>query len=326
MGTLRAVVAADEVSDRALRMTGSAIGTNPTFYTAWQHRRRCLLATGADLTAELALTTKWGGPNPKNFQLWQHRRALCAEIGPSAAAGELALTAEVFEADAKNYHAWSHRRWVLQSLVLDAEGKDWAQTAKEELEWVDGLLESDVRNNSAWTHRWFVRDVGSAAAAGAGAGLPAHSAVAYATEDETAVREEAAWALGWVRRSGVTANESAMNHLRALGAAARSRERHDRPSGSGYDSEAALAEVSAWVSELAAGAGAMTPFVASFAAAFAADWREDEAFHAAAAGGEAAGRATEAALAALDTAAESDPARAAVWRARAASLRRVAAP
>jgi protein farnesyltransferase/geranylgeranyltransferase type-1 subunit alpha len=45
---LRALLAADERSARALALTDACLKLNPANYTAWHFRRRCLVALSAD--------------------------------------------------------------------------------------------------------------------------------------------------------------------------------------------------------------------------------------------------------------------------------------
>ncbi|KAA0177054.1 hypothetical protein FNF27_01384 [Cafeteria roenbergensis] len=241
MGTLRAVLASGETSERALRLTEAAIEASASFYSAWLHRRKCLRALKMDPLAELDVTCTWVGSNPKNFQFWQHHRALSIEAGPAAAASELAFTARVLNVDAKNYHAWGHRHFVLQALVKEACARKepgaapWEAVRAAELAWIDSLIASDPRNNSAWVHRWFVVDLDAAEAAVARAESvpgalrpPSHCAVAYADKAGATVKQEQEWAIDCIRGTGVLANESAFNYLRALGSAARTRARAEQ--------------------------------------------------------------------------------------------------
>mmetsp|Transcript_34351 Transcript_34351/g.96845 ORF Transcript_34351/g.96845 Transcript_34351/m.96845 type:complete len:346 (+) Transcript_34351:279-1316(+) len=154
-GVLRCLMARQERSERALWLTKKVIALNPAHYTAWQWRRECLEAKGADLGAEMdwvnALSLCGGS---KNYQLWNHRRFLVQGIigplgsGPqreSAVETELAFTHDVLVDEPKHYHAWAHRQWVVQ------EFSSWAG----ELAVCERFIDADVRNNSAWNHRYF---------------------------------------------------------------------------------------------------------------------------------------------------------------------------
>jgi len=70
MDLFRAVMHAQEFSARALALTAQVVEGNPANYTAWQYRRRCLDATGADLREELRYTEATAYDNPKNYQIW----------------------------------------------------------------------------------------------------------------------------------------------------------------------------------------------------------------------------------------------------------------
>ena len=151
MDYFRAVLCAEEYSERALALSREVILCNQSNYTAWHYRRECLVALGAPAArwaAELELVERIAEMNPKNYQLWYHRQAVVRRTHDVAA--ELAFCTECVHFDSKNYHAWAHRQWLLETF---ADAALWAA----ELAYVDGLLARDVRNNSAWNQRFFVR-------------------------------------------------------------------------------------------------------------------------------------------------------------------------
>ena len=121
---MRAVWRANELSERALRLTALCLKLNPANYTVWQYRRKILRSLGrsADkdaIAADLALSSSLGGTNPKNYQVWYHRRALLDEY-PSLQQdfldSELDYISTVLEEDSKNYHAWSNRQWLIAAV------------------------------------------------------------------------------------------------------------------------------------------------------------------------------------------------------------------
>lgn len=152
---MRAVWAAKECSERALKLTATCLKFNPANYTVWNFRRQCLKFLGltsdkAAVQKDLDLAGALGGSNPKNYQIWYHRRALLETHGARAFLDEeLEYIAGVLDEDSKNYHAWSYRQWIL--MTVDDE-LAW----ERELEFVCKLIEQDVRNNSAWNQRWLV--------------------------------------------------------------------------------------------------------------------------------------------------------------------------
>jgi protein farnesyltransferase/geranylgeranyltransferase type-1 subunit alpha len=150
MNYFRAILAADEHSERAWKLTEDAIDVNPSNYTAWTFRRVLIRALNKDINEEIDYLNQFADPNPKNYQLWHHRRVI-AEEGKDANAPlrELEYTRKVLtgdEGDRKNYHAWSHRQWVVKTFNL------W----DDEINFVKEMLDLDIRNNSAWNHRWFI--------------------------------------------------------------------------------------------------------------------------------------------------------------------------
>lgn len=81
MGLFRAVIFKEELSLRVLSLTEEVLEINPANYTAWQYRRDCLKATGADLCDERRYMDNFAEDNPKNYQIWFHRRAIVELLG-----------------------------------------------------------------------------------------------------------------------------------------------------------------------------------------------------------------------------------------------------
>jgi len=146
MGYLRALMAANEYSERALSLTEHIISMNPAHYTVWLYRAKVLQQTNADLREEI----KWLNPTAlvhlKNYQIWHHRQMIVDKLG--IAEGETEFVAKMLEQDTKNYHVWSYRQWLVKRFgIFDDE---------EELKWTESMIEDDVRNNSAWNHRYYI--------------------------------------------------------------------------------------------------------------------------------------------------------------------------
>ena len=145
MSYLRAVMAANEYSERVLDLTEDVIDLNPAHYTVWLYRAATLFALKADLRAELEWVSDTARAHQKNYQIWNHRMMVVGELGESE--GEPEFVEEMFGLDGKNYHVWSYRQWLVRRFGL------WGE---EEFGFVEKMLGKDVRNNSAWNYRWFL--------------------------------------------------------------------------------------------------------------------------------------------------------------------------
>eukprot|EP00009_Paramoeba_aestuarina_P004051 CAMPEP_0201523608 /NCGR_PEP_ID=MMETSP0161_2-20130828/20505_1 /ASSEMBLY_ACC=CAM_ASM_000251 /TAXON_ID=180227 /ORGANISM="Neoparamoeba aestuarina, Strain SoJaBio B1-5/56/2" /LENGTH=312 /DNA_ID=CAMNT_0047922783 /DNA_START=88 /DNA_END=1029 /DNA_ORIENTATION=- len=150
MSYFRAVVQADEKSERALKLTREVISCNPANYTGWYYRRVVMEALEKDLGPEFDMTEGIAEISPKNYQLWFHRRWLVEKSGDWSR--ERDFTGGVLAGDGKNYHAWAHRQWVIFHFKL----QDNEEERKKELDYVQEMLTKDIRNNSAWNYRFYL--------------------------------------------------------------------------------------------------------------------------------------------------------------------------
>lgn len=140
----RAMLVADELSERSLALTADCIELQRSNFTVWYFRRRILRKLTHHLDNELGFVEQFIEDEPKNYQVWHHRKTIVGWLEDGSR--EKQLTASVLSVDNKNYHAWQHRQWVIKEFNL------W----EAELEFTDAQIAMDVRNNSAWNHRCFV--------------------------------------------------------------------------------------------------------------------------------------------------------------------------
>ncbi|KAJ5096095.1 hypothetical protein NUU61_005451 [Penicillium alfredii] len=148
---LRAVMAANEMSERALKLTEDVISMNPAHYTVWIYRAKILFALDKDLIDELNWLNGVSLKYLKNYQIWHHRQVLMSSRThfPTLPPKELDFLMEMFAQDSKNYHVWTYRHWLVRHFQL------W--DLPQELDDTHTLLKADVRNNSAWNHRYMLR-------------------------------------------------------------------------------------------------------------------------------------------------------------------------
>ncbi|PGH18190.1 hypothetical protein AJ80_04577 [Polytolypa hystricis UAMH7299] len=151
MAYLRAVMAANEMSDRALELTSDVIMMNPAHYTVWLYRAKILLALEKDLHMEIEWVNRLASKHLKNYQIWHHRQMIMSnrKTFPTLPVAEPDFLMEMFKLDAKNYHVWTYRHWLVRHFKL------W--DSPREIQDVEKLINEDVRNNSAWNHRWLLK-------------------------------------------------------------------------------------------------------------------------------------------------------------------------
>jgi len=159
---LRAIMAAEEHSPRALALTEHIISMNPAHYTVWRYRATTLFALKSDLETELEWVNNVALDNQKNYQIWHHRQLILDQLYPIVekdpanrrefARSEVDFMTQMFDLDPKNYHVWSYRQYLVKKIGLFPSQCD----DPSEMKSIETLLIQDVRNNSAWSHRFFL--------------------------------------------------------------------------------------------------------------------------------------------------------------------------
>ncbi|KAL5604184.1 hypothetical protein BROUX41_002165 [Berkeleyomyces rouxiae] len=154
---LRIVMANNEMSERAFRLTAHIIEMNPAHYTVWLYRFRIMEALKLPFDNEIEWLNDVSLQHLKNYQIWHHRQLLVDAHYPTIAGdkskisplvrSETQFIGKMLVADAKNYHVWSYRQWLVRRLGM------WDIS---ELLATQNYIEEDLRNNSAWSHRFFL--------------------------------------------------------------------------------------------------------------------------------------------------------------------------
>ncbi|KAI5811505.1 hypothetical protein DFH27DRAFT_474693 [Peziza echinospora] len=168
MGYLRALMAANELSDRTLLVTAHVISMNPAHYTCWGIRLHSLFEVAKQepsglagelgrLRGEIKFLDGVAVKYEKNYQIWHHRQLVMERIGEITIVNhEQKFMEQMFGLDAKNYHVWSYRQWLVRRFGLFPRFNNLVFLSTQELSSIDSLLAQDVRNNSAWNHRHFL--------------------------------------------------------------------------------------------------------------------------------------------------------------------------
>ena len=152
MSYLRALMAANELSERTLNVTEYIIAINPAHYTCWGFRLRALF--------QVAKTQ----PLP----------VVRAESEELAVGGELAVGSEllwlkgeieyldkVAVQHEKNYQIWHHRQMVMDRIgeLLGKRGKEEGnpkvkEVVKCEQAFTGRMFDLDSKNYHVWSYRW----------------------------------------------------------------------------------------------------------------------------------------------------------------------------
>ncbi|MBW0498601.1 hypothetical protein O181_038316 [Austropuccinia psidii MF-1] len=153
MDLFRALVHANETSERALRLTTAILQHNPSHYSVWSYRCQVLKALHKSspgenwIQKELEFLNKALPKQRKTYQIWQHRLEMIKLTNDISK--EIDLINSLIEVDSKNYHTWTYRQTILSHYN---QPEMWIG----ELPFNEKLLNEDIRNNSAWNHRFFI--------------------------------------------------------------------------------------------------------------------------------------------------------------------------
>lgn len=159
MSYLRAVMAKNEVSERALALTEDLIGMNPAHYTVWIYRMSVLKGLWGQGTGIIGDDSK---PAPRSSvtdvlddeQLWKK-----IEL-------EITWLNEIAIRNLKNYQIWHHRHALVDLLPSDpkpndthGEKRSLSTPAKlesfvaDEQRFLASILSLDTKNYHVWSYR-----------------------------------------------------------------------------------------------------------------------------------------------------------------------------
>ncbi|KAJ3070463.1 hypothetical protein HDU98_006531 [Podochytrium sp. JEL0797] len=147
--------AADRLNLEGLQATTAVLEINPEAYSAWNFRRRVLLAVwgGDEMTedgvqasaqADLKFIEKLVRVWPKSYWLWNHRRWVLENMPHPDWQRELKLCGMMLDLDPRNFHGWDYRRIVLSKVEMDVD---------KEVAYSMGKIEQNFSNFSAWHYR-----------------------------------------------------------------------------------------------------------------------------------------------------------------------------
>ncbi|QSS62178.1 CaaX farnesyltransferase alpha subunit Ram2 [Histoplasma capsulatum] len=113
---LRAVMAENEMSERALELTGDVILMNPAHYTVWHHRQLIMSNSQSFPTLpanEQQFLMQMLALDSKNYHVWTYRHWLVRHFKLWDHPQELADVEALIDQDVRNNSAWNHR-WTLK--------------------------------------------------------------------------------------------------------------------------------------------------------------------------------------------------------------------
>ncbi|KAI8869192.1 protein prenylyltransferase [Ramicandelaber brevisporus] len=155
------------VAEKLMNSSAALLRKNPDFYTAWNWRRRALLAFMDSISAaatgsaaavamavdellgkELKLTVVLIMINLKSYGSWNHRRWALEHMHSPNWRKELDKIDEMLKYDARNFHAWNYRRYVVSRQRLAVDSSSTLAAAAAASSSVDGQAQHSVSHNN----------------------------------------------------------------------------------------------------------------------------------------------------------------------------------
>ncbi|KAH0793971.1 prenyltransferase alpha subunit [Histomonas meleagridis] len=140
-GYFNAILAKEEISERALKIVNDVISRHSTHYTAWWYKTKIMEKISYDPVTEMNNIDTILFDHHKSYQAWYFKQWLVDHLKEDI--DQIQFLKDMFLSDAKNFHGWGFAIWYASR---------WNK-AKEVYDIAIYEIEQDMRNNSAWNAR-----------------------------------------------------------------------------------------------------------------------------------------------------------------------------
>ena len=140
-GYFHAIVAKEEISERALKIVDDVISKYSSHYTAWWYKIKIMEKLPYNHIEEIKKVDDIIDCHCKSYQAWYFKQWLIDRLDEDY--DQIPFLENIFRSDPKNFHAWGFAIWYATR---------WNK-AKEVYSIALSQIERDMRNNSAWNAR-----------------------------------------------------------------------------------------------------------------------------------------------------------------------------